>query len=1141
MLHTDEAGHCSGNRQGCLRGTRLDVLLQLERWLRDEQDHRVFWLNGLAGTGKSTIAQTFAEISFADGNLGASFRCSRDFEDRSNLRLIFPTLSFQLAYRYPRFREELLRVLRANPGVGWESLCSQMEKIIVRPLKATGIQTLIIIDALDECKDQEPASAILSILSRYVDKIPQVKFFITGRPEPRIRSGFRLESLRPITEVFRLHDVDRPSVDNDIKLFFKTQLADITKSRSDCDLMEDWPSSSDINILCKKSAGLFIYAVTIVKFIASKYHTPTERLTLITSLPQSSIYEGRLGINLLYTQVLEQAFCDVDFDEQELYSCFRSVVGMVVLVFNPLPMEGLSTLLRISDIHVTLRPLHSVFLVPSNMTDPIRVFHKSFPDFLTDPTRCKDERFFINPLVHHQEILLSCLSLMEERLKRNICDLDDYVSLAEVGDLSTHCQAQIGDTLEYACQFWVKHLVEIPSSGHNVEEVHKAVDKFFTTHLLFWIEVLSLTRNLDLGVHALNDIQQWYISVSCILVFYQNLCSYFIQAGLVCKWTNDSQRFILEYFNVISDSPSEIYHHALPFSPSSSWFHEYYSSELLQEVKVVKGLCAEWGTCSCTVFFDRPPEALTCWKDTVAASLCFGDIVILDAITGVYMSILSGHTDRAGSLAFSLDGTFLVSGSNDKTANLWDIQTGGVIKAFCGHTSQVCSVSISPDCSMVASACQNDNQIYLWDVWTGECHCTIAGHSDDVSSVSFSPINSQLLMSASYDCSVRQWDVDGNQVGSTYSGDHVAFCLDGACFVSWQEKVATIWSTNSGVIVAELQAPNDSFGVCCFSPDGKFLAGSAGSTIYVWIITNSGSHLVETFIGHTRPITSITFSSSLISASYGGSMRFWQVRTTSTDPQITPSLDPSPPSSAPIESISLQSTDGIAISSDLAGVVAIWDISTGLCKASFHTPAKGICWRDAWLVDDILVFIWYIDGKIHIWNTEKGKYIQIVDVPSDSQAMRLRILGGGSKVFLLYQKSIQAWSIWTGEAVGAVRLEVEPLFDSFVVDGSRVWVCSKDSQTWGWDFSFPGSTPILLPDILPGRHLKFINGNDSESTGPSRIENTVTGKEVFRLPSRYAKPSTKQWDGQYLVAGYGSGEVLILDLKHMISQKEFLV
>ena len=175
MHHTDEAGRRSGNRQGCLKGTRKGFLLQLENWLTEEQDQHVFWLNGLAGTGKSTIAQTFAEMSFADGKLAASF-CSRDFENRSNLQTIFPTLAFQLAYQYPPFREGLLRVLRANPGVARETLCSQMERLIVSPLKTTRASTLIIIDALDECKDEEPAPAILSILSRCRPDTPSKVF-----------------------------------------------------------------------------------------------------------------------------------------------------------------------------------------------------------------------------------------------------------------------------------------------------------------------------------------------------------------------------------------------------------------------------------------------------------------------------------------------------------------------------------------------------------------------------------------------------------------------------------------------------------------------------------------------------------------------------------------------------------------------------------------------------------------------------------------------------------------------------------------------------------------------------------------------------------------------------------------------------
>ena len=391
-----------------------------------------------------------------------------------------------------------------------------MEKIIVGPLKTAHIPTLVIIDALDECKDKEPASAILSILSRYVDQIPSVKFFITGRPEPRIRSGFRLVALKPITEVLKLHDVERSSVDADIKLFFCTHLTNIANNRS---LGVGWPSSSDINVLCQKATGLFIYASTVVKFVSSEHHRPAGRLALLVSLPQKTIFEGVSGIDALYIEVLTQAFRNVEPDDQEVFHHLRSVVGAVLLVFNPLSVKSLSDLLSgfntPSDISTALSSLHSLLLIPDNIEDPICTFHKSFPDFLTDPERCHDKRFFVDPLVHHTELLYSCLNLMKKQLKRNICNLDDCIVLRKVSELSTCQNSHIGDALKYACRFWTRHLVEMPSSGCDTEKVQKAIDEFFTMHLLFWIEVLSIIGSLDVSVHAINNVRQWYISVSC--------------------------------------------------------------------------------------------------------------------------------------------------------------------------------------------------------------------------------------------------------------------------------------------------------------------------------------------------------------------------------------------------------------------------------------------------------------------------------------------------------------------------------------------------------------------------------------------------------------------------------------------------
>ena len=408
--------------------------------------------------------------------------------------------------------------MKARRDAGRGSLCSQMETLLVGPLKAANISTLIIIDALDECKDEEPSSAILSILSRYVEMIPLVKFFITGRPEPRIRSGFRLKSLRPITEVFKLHDVARSSVDHDIKLYFRTQLTDIATSRSDCDFTEDWPSSLDIDVLCAKAAGLFIYASTVVKFIASRPQTPTEQLERIISLPQNTTFEGRAGIDLLYTQILEQAAADVGRvqDDGKIYSRFKTIVGAVLLVHNPLSAKALSDLLRLPNIRSTLYSLHSLLLVPENPEDPICIFHKSFPDFLSDPNRCKDGKFLVKPSIHHEEILLSCLKIMREKLKKNVCNFDDYAVLSEVKDLSIQKKDHIGEALEYACQFWTKHLLGTPHDSPCVQEVQMAIDQFFTTHFLHWIEVLVVVGNLDVGVHAIDDIEQWCTGVSIL-------------------------------------------------------------------------------------------------------------------------------------------------------------------------------------------------------------------------------------------------------------------------------------------------------------------------------------------------------------------------------------------------------------------------------------------------------------------------------------------------------------------------------------------------------------------------------------------------------------------------------------------------
>ena len=607
------------------------------------------------------------------------------------------------------------------------------------------------------------------------------------------------------------------------------------------------------------------------------------------------------------------------------------------------------------------------------------------------------------------------------------------------------------------------------------------------------------------------------------------------QAGIPCKFSGDSKHLLLEHFDAIHSSPSQIYHFALLFSPSSSWLYKCYSAELSPKVKVVKGLSAEWGACSCTASQDRSILALSYWNNTVAVGSESPNISIFDGITGTQVAVLPGHTDWVTSVTFSSDGRLIVSGSEDTTVKLWDVQTGGVVKTFHGHTSYVQSVSISADHTRIVSG-SGDYTICLWDITTGECLSSIK-QQEAVYHVSFSPINPQHIISISGD-KVWQWNINDSQLSPICNGTHIAFSPDHTHFALCYGEVVTVQNSDSRTIVAKFHVTNGQTDQCCFSPDGKLVAAAAYNIAYVWDITSPDPHLVETFVGHTDEITSLVFSSptSLISGSDDYSIKFWQIGVSSPDPVTTGQQSTSPP----IQSVSLQAEAGIAISCNEDGVVKAWDISTGLCKATYQVPdARDIYLghSDSRLIDGRLIFIWHEGMKIHIWDIGKGELLQSLDIALWFRG--LRISGDGSKIFFLSKESIQAWSMWTWEPVGEVKLGlgVGPYLDSLCTDSSRVRIHSENSLVQeGWDFGTSGSSPVQFNPSTGRPRLDFVGGAIWQVNDLSWIRDTITGRVVFRLSGRYAEPNDIQWDGQYLVAGYDSGGVLILDFDHVYSQ-----
>ena len=451
------------------------------------------------------------------------------------------------------------------------------------------------------------------------------------------------------------------------------------------------------------------------------------------------------------------------------------------------------------------------------------------------------------------------------------------------------------------------------------------------------------------------------------------------------------------------------------------------------------------------------PIALSYWESTVAVGCQDSDIIILDVITGSQLAVLSGHTDWIRSVTFSSDGRSLGSGSDDKAIKLWDVQTG-VVKTFHGHNNYVYSVSIPGDYTRIVSGSE-DHKICLWDIQTGECLCSIK-QQDYVEYVSFSPTEPQHIISIS-GSDAWEWDINSQQISALYYATHLAFSPDCTQLVFCKGDIIVARNFNSGAIVAQSNPIDNTIEHCCFSPDGKLIAAAATGPAYVWDITGPDCHLIETFAGHAVYIRALEFSSpsSLISVSDGGSAKFWQIGALSKNEAVTDS-ESVPFTLSLIQSVSLQARARIAISSDGNGVVKIWDLLTGLCKASFKTLVDDYLWRDAQLIDGRLIIVWHKLDHIHIWDISKNELLHAVDI-SLFDLCSLRISGDGSKVSCLAKSSIQAWSIDTGQHMGKVGLGGKWNLDALQMGNSRIWIRCENLSTQGWDFGTSGPFPIL--------------------------------------------------------------------------------
>ncbi|KAF3121134.1 hypothetical protein TWF569_002811 [Orbilia oligospora] len=606
--------------------------------------------------------------------------------------------------------------------------------------------------------------------------------------------------------------------------------------------------------------------------------TPETRLQVILKPGKTEGFSSEM--DRTYLTILEQLEYSPEESASDLQGwmqfCkdFRTIVGTIVTLADPLNIRSLAYLLNITDDEVDsiLRHLYSVLNVPSlsNSDQPVRLLHLSFKEFLTDSEKgakvdskgSKDRKngtdskcwYYIEERQTHSIIMTRCIDILsdnDEGLKENMCLMGHPgMSRRELG--KSTIKEKIPEGSQYACRYWVHHLEQ--SGDYRDDEVRNCIYEFLRQYFLEWLEALSLIGQSSECINLVDTLRR---------LFYE------YGESELSRFLYDAYRFLLQNWKVIDEAPLQIYSSCLIFCPQASIIKNLFQNRIQK------------------VAFSPNNKYL-------ASASSDHTIIIWDANLGEKLKIPKKHSGTVTDVAFSPDGKWLASASEDMTIRLWDIDaiigrrtpaTEKPIRVLRGHTSDVLSIAYSPDGKLLASgSASQDDAVILWDE-TGSFE---SDHSRGCfNAITFSPSGKEVALSMR-NGTIELWDAETGKeitVFGTHDKDVVtaAFSPDGKILASasldgkvglWDtaiycggEKFKSVswYKADDLTMIKTIEEHDDAgygFGKAIskivFSPDGKQVAsGARGGEIIVWDVRTG--RLLNRFRGGTTTICNLQF------------------------------------------------------------------------------------------------------------------------------------------------------------------------------------------------------------------------------------------------------------------------------------------
>ena len=503
---------------GCLEGTRAVVLDEIFAWLKDPSGARIFWLSGIAGSGKSAVAQsTSIRAALLPDHLVVSVFFSQfGYAGLCDPSSVFQTLAVQFSLLDIGYKERVSDVISEHPDIFEKDLRFQYEKLIIGPLDAirrTHSCILITLDGLDECEPHRAIAALRVLLAEDIDHPKELKILSASRPAAHLCKIFDAHR-----EIRRLC-LDNRETESDIKYYLRTSL-----QQPPTHLVNPFTvSEGTIYELSKRAGNSFVYAATIVRFIFDE-HSPDPRRRVDILLMNRADPEEHPNerLDTLFLSILRHALPPGASNDEK--HRLREVLGVLVCFREPFPMDKMETFYEFEhgDVKKALQHLHSLIQVPELDYSAPRIHDRSFTDFIVDPARCPDRSLGVDIDSIENRIFNKCFSLSNLWQQQVVNDLSLWRHDPRGDPAETQMfQPSISTREQYACLYWVSHLTKI-----------KDVDESTQYHLddrclLRWMETMALLGMLREAVTHIYRVHTWMVSISvCFALTTTDTCPY---------------------------------------------------------------------------------------------------------------------------------------------------------------------------------------------------------------------------------------------------------------------------------------------------------------------------------------------------------------------------------------------------------------------------------------------------------------------------------------------------------------------------------------------------------------------------------------------------------------------------------------